>query len=89
MLLTLCRLLFIWRGAGILMAAILVVRVVTATTGLVQSLTQRVLAACTSILVVSIPRTTATGTTVSVSAVFCESPSLSHSARLRNPLVKI
>ncbi len=75
MLLTLCRLPFIWLGPATLVAAPLAVQAVSATTGLVRSITQSTLTACTSILAVSIPSTTAAATAVSASAVFCESPS--------------
>ncbi len=58
----------------VLAATPLAVQAAPATTGLVWSVTQRALAAWASFLAMSIPRTTATGTAVLVSAVFCESP---------------
>ena len=68
---------FIYLDLATLTAAPLVVQAATATTGLVRSVIQSSLAACTSVLAMSIPSTTTTDTTDSASAVFCENLEIS------------
>ena len=72
MLLTLCRLPFIWRGAAVLAVALLVVQMIAVVIGLVQFLVQEVPVALALILALYSLKEMLTVTMVSASAVFCE-----------------